>query len=655
MQAPLASRHQLGKNVISYCKSTVISVKILKLTSCTSYARFSVGSVRLTTIKEANSIHTRLIKIGFQSHVSSWNSLLQLYTKSGKLVEARQVFDQMPDRNAVSWNVIISGYVQHEYNDKALKVLVQMQGADVKPNGFTFSSVLRACAGLAALEEGKQIHAVISKVGFGLDVFIGSSLVDMYAKCRQVDDAQQMFDKMPQRSGVSWNALLAGYAHSGYGVQVLKLFCHMQEERMKPTEFTFSIVLMSCSARAALEEGKQLHAIVIKSGIESNVFVGSTLTDMYSKCSSILDAHRLFERMPERNVVSWTAMIAAYAQHQCINEVLQLLKQMQLAHVKLNQFTINSVLSACASPEALDPGKQVHALLIKSGFQSDICVGASLVTMYAKCGCVEGFVKVYETIPEADVVSWNAMIAGYAQNGYGEEALQHFTQMLQAVLMPDFFTFASILKVCANLAILEQGKQVHTHAIKTGASAQHGRGREALLLFEQMQEAGVHPDHITFIGLLSACSHVGFLDEGWKCFDLMSREYGIKPRMEHYSCIVDLLCRGGQLDRAEAFIHSMPLQPSILVWKTLLSACRIYGNMGVGKRVAEYLLHLDPQESTNYILLSNMFAAEGKWDDAARIRKTMNDGRVKKEPGCSWVEVNKSVHAFVTEDRSHEL
>eukprot|EP01018_Ginkgo_biloba_P026883 Gb_14445 [translate_table: standard] len=664
-----------------------------------SYACFLLGFIKLDTLETGKPVHAHVIKTGFEPHICLWNSLLNVYAKSMSLVYARQVFDKMPERNVVSWNAMIAGYAQNGNSREALRLFFQMQRAGMKRNGFTFTSVLRACASLAALEQGKQVHANITKVGLESNVFGGSALVDMYAKCCSKEDARQMFDTMPERNAVSWNALIAGYAQHGYGEEAVELFCQMQRAGTKPTQYTFSSVLMACASIAALEQGRQIHAVTVKTGMQSDVFVGSALVDMYTKCSSTEEARNVFDAMPDRNVVSWTTIIAGYAQHQCIEEALQLFKQMQWTHMNANQFTFNSILSACASPEALEQGKVVHAHIIKTGFESNANVAISLVTMYAKCGSIESFGKVSDKMPKPDVVSWNAMIAGYAQHGHSEEALQHFAQMHLAVMMADTFTFASVLRACATLAVLEQGKQVHAHVIKTGydsdvsvqnalitmyakcgsiedaselfakmpnrnivswnaiiaGCAQHGNGKEALQLFEQMQQAGMRPDHITFVGVLSACSHVGFLEKGCKYFNSMCNEHAITPGVEHYSCIVDLLARAGHLDQAEAFIENMPLKPSGLVWRTLLGACRVHGNMDIGKRAAETLLALEPLDAANYVLLSNIFAAGGRWDDAAKVRKMMNNRGLKKEPGCSWIEVNNRVHAFVMEDRSHQL
>uniref|UniRef100_UPI0040747504 Synthetic PPR-DYW protein n=1 Tax=synthetic construct TaxID=32630 RepID=UPI0040747504 len=495
-----------------------------------------------------------------------------------------------------SWNSKIRGYARNGQPEEALSLYSQMRRSGIKPDNYTFPFVLKACASLSSLKEGKQIHGHVIKSGFESDVYVQSALIDMYAKCGELEDARKVFDEMPERNVVSWNAMISGYAQNGQSEEALELFREMQQEGIKPSEFTFCSVLSACASLGSLEMGKQIHGYVIKSGFESIVFVGNALIDMYAKCGSIEDARKVFDEMPERTVVSWTAMISGYAQNGQSEEALELFREMQREGVKPDEVTLPSVLSACANLGALEQGKQIHAYVIKSGFESDVFVGSALIDMYAKCGSIEDARKVFDKMPERDVVSWNAMIAAYAQHGHGKEALQ---------------------------------------------------------LFQQMQQEGVKPSEVTFTSILSACSHAGLVDEGHHYFESMSPDYGITPRVEHYGCMVDLLGRAGRLDEAEDLIKSMPFQPNVVVWGTLLGACRVHGDVERGERAAERILELDPESAAPYVLLSNIYAAAGRWDEAAKVRKLMKERGVKKEPGCSWIEVNNKVHEFVAGDKSH--
>ncbi|XP_059074052.1 pentatricopeptide repeat-containing protein At2g33680-like [Cryptomeria japonica] len=325
------------------------------------------------------------------------------------------------------------------------------------------------------------------------------------------------------------------------------------------------------------------------------MYISSALVDMYAKCGSMDDAEKAFRRLPRHDAVSWTAMIGGYVQNGFGVEALELFCTMRKVDIDPDEFTFSSILTACASL-SLEVGKQVHAHVKKIGQELDVTVGNALVTMYSKCGSIDNAQEIFERMVQRNLTSWNSMIL---------------------------------------------------------ACAQHGQCKGAIKLFEQIQTSQVKADGITFLGVLHACCHKGFVAEGRHYFHLMSRDRGIIPREEHYACMVDLLGRAGQLIEAEDFINSMPFKPGIMVWQTLLGACTSCGNMELGIRTAEHLLSLDPQDSATYVLLSNIYAAAGRWDDRARVRKLMKDRGVRKEVGCSWIEVNSKVHAFVLDSRLH--
>eukprot|EP01018_Ginkgo_biloba_P032085 Gb_05883 [translate_table: standard] len=760
------------------------------------YADYSINGSILQeclnnkALPEGKLVQAHMIQTGVRfKDISIANKLVTMYAKFGNIVDARRVLDRMPERNVVSWNVMIAAYSRHGYNEEALSLFYQMQETGIQPNQFTFAGVLPACANLAALKQGKEIHEEIIRCGVQSNVYVGNALIDMYAKCGSIENARDIFDNMPEQDMVSWNSMVAGYAHIGYVDEALKLFekmpkrdvvswtvmmaayvrhgdaeealrwyYQMPETGIQPNQFTFATILSACSNLVALEQGKEIHEEIIRSGYESDIVVRNALIDMYAKCGSIEYARHLFDRTPDRNEISWTAMIAGYAQNGHIDEALKLFQkvpeqnvfsytvmiagfaqnghadealklfcQMRITGIQPNQFTFASVLPACSSLSALEKGREVHEEIIRSGFQFDVTVGNALVDMYAKCGSIENACKVFDDMPERDavswnamiaayaqngyvrqasklfekmserdVVSWNSMIAGYAQNGHGDEALKLFRQMQMAGVKPNSETFAIVLPACGYLAALEQGKELHDAInrsrfqsdvtvasalvdmyAKCGsienarkvfdamprrnavswttmivAYAMHGSGKEALRLFEQMQNSGTNPNHVTFLGVLSACCHAGLVDDGWQYFDSMSQYYHITPTMEHYGCMVDLLGRAGRLDEAQDFINKMPIKPGVPVWRSLLSACRLHTNIELGELAAEQLFHLDPKNAAPYVLLLNIYAAAGRWDDIEKVRKIMKDRMVKKNPGCSWIVVNKQVYIFLAGDKS---
>eukprot|EP01018_Ginkgo_biloba_P012923 Gb_21951 [translate_table: standard] len=491
-----------------------------------TYACLLQLCIKKNALSQGKIIHTHMHETGLTPNRFLGNTLVDMYAKCGSLVDARRVFDDMPKRDVISWTAMIATYSKHRFAEEALILFNQMQLSGIQPNQFTFASVLPACAKLAALEEGMEIHEEIIRSNFQTDVVVANALIDMYAKCGNIEKARDVFDKMLQRNVVSWTAMIAGYAQSG----------------------------------------------------------------------NVDEALKLFQEMPERNVVTWTAMIAGCVQNGQNVEALQLFRRMQLAGVKPNPNIFASVLSACANTAALEQGLEIHDEIITKGFESNVFVHSALVDMYAKCGSIHKARNAFDKMHQRDVVCWNAMIAGYAM---------------------------------------------------------HGRGKEALKLFEQMQHSGMKPNHITLVCVLSACCHAGLVNEGRHYFDCMSQCYHITPSMKHYVCMVDLLGRAGQLDEAQEIINKMPIEPDASVWRCLLSACRIHHNIELGERVAERLFELNPKYGAPYVLLSNIYAAAGRWDDSENVRKMMKDRRVRKMPGRSWIEVNKQVHVFLVGDRSH--
>eukprot|EP01018_Ginkgo_biloba_P015808 Gb_31706 [translate_table: standard] len=655
----------------------------------------SCGS--LAALEQGSQVHGHIVKTGLGLDVTVGNALIDTYVKCGSVISAYKLFNGMPERDRISWNAMIAGCAQYGHCEEAVVIFRQMQWAHQEPDQFTFGSFLRASANLAAPNQGVEVHNQIIKTGFESDVIVGSALVDMYSKCKMLEDARCLFDNMPEQNVVSWTAMISGYAQNGFGEDALKLACQMLQTCIHPEEYTYTSMLVACSSIAALQEGKMVHAHTIKSGLQSSISVQNALIDMYGRCSSTVNAHHVFHTMSKRDTVSWNAIIGVHAQNDDGKQALKLLCQMRRAGLKPDQFTFPSVLRVSSSQSALEQGKTIHGSIIKTGYVSSIWVGSSLVDMYSKCGNMEAAWNVFEEMPGQNAVSCSAMIAGYAQNGYSEDALKLFCQMLLTGTKLDEFTFASVLGACATLAALEDGKQVHAFIIQSGFDsdvavgnalvdmyakcgslvdaqkvfdqrseldiaswnamisgyAQHGYGKEALQLFEQMQREDKKPNHITFVCVLSACSSIGLVDEGHRFFASISQDHGMALTMEHYACMVDLLSRAGYLDEAEDFINEMPFEPGALVWRTLLGACRIHGNMKIGKRAAECILRLEPHDAATYVLLSNMYAAAGMWDYAANVRKEMKSKGLKKEQGLSWIEVKRRVHTFMVSDRSH--
>ncbi|CAK9883073.1 unnamed protein product [Sphagnum jensenii] len=625
--------------------------------------------------KVFNSIPTRDV-VAWNAMISGYvkcSSLVDMYAKCGSIEDASRVFYRMPTRNVVSWNAMIVGYVKCDQWQRALELYQQMQREGVVPDSVTFVGVLNACASVVALNEGRRIHAQIIQSGCELDVFVGNSLVDMYAKCGSIEDAWKVFNRMLMRDVVVWNAMILGCC---------------------------SLIDMYAKCGSIEDAWSVFNSMPLRDVVAwSAMILGhANLVDMYVKCGSMEDAWRLFNKMPIRTVVAWSALILGHVKCGQGEKALELFRQMQLEGVEPDSVTFVGVLNACASVAALEEGRHIHAQIIKSGYESDIYVGSSLVDMYAKCGHIEDARQVFDRMPTCDVVACNAMILGHVKCGQAERALELFQQMQSEGVEPVAITFVGVLNACASLMALEKGRQVHQQIrqchfesnvfvasslvdmyAKCGSiddasyvfkrmptrnvvvwsamilgHVKCGQGQKALQLFQKMQHEGVEPNLVTFIGVLNAsCSHAGLVDEGVHFFESTSLVYSVCAAVEHYACMVDLLGRAGCLDEAESLITTMPCEPSGSVWNALLGACRIYGNVEMGERIAKRVLESDPGNAAGYVLLSNIYAAAGKWDSSANVHRQRLERGVKKEPGRTWIEVNNEVHSFIVNDEEH--
>ncbi|KAF8403255.1 hypothetical protein HHK36_011356 [Tetracentron sinense] len=642
-------------------------------------------------------IHCHCIKSAYVDDLSVGTSLVDMYMKFSSVDDGKKVFDQMPERNVVSWTSLLAGCTRNGMADQALELFFQMQMEGIKPNPFSFASVLAASAAQGAVEKGIQIHSQVIKYGFESTVFVGNSLINMYSKSGLVRDARLVFGSMEDRDAVSWNVMIAGFVLNGLDFEALELFYRMRLAGVKLTQLIFATVIKLCANLKELGFARQLHCRVLKNGFGSDHNIGTTLMVAYSKCSEMDDAFNLFSTMyGVRNVVSWTAMISGYLQNGGTDQAVDLFCRMSSEGVWPNHFTYSTILTAHPAISPL----QIHAQVIKTNFENSPSVGTALLDAYIKLGNTREAATIFELIDGKDIVAWSAMLAGYAQIQDSEGAVKIFCELAKEGVKPNEFTFSSVINACASpMAAVEQGKQFHASSIKSGFSsaicvssalitmyakrgsienahkvfkrqwerdlvawnsmisgyAQHGHGKKALEIFEEMQSESLEMDGITFIGVISACTHAGLVDEGRRYFDLMVKDHHINPTMEHYACMVDLYSRAGKLEESMDLIKKMPFPAGATVWRTLLGACRVHLNLELGKLAAENIISLEPQDSAAYVLLSNIYAAAGKWEERAKVRNLMDERKVKKEAGYSWVEVKNKTHSFMARDRSHPL
>ncbi|KAK3138629.1 hypothetical protein QOZ80_5AG0371330 [Eleusine coracana subsp. coracana] len=643
-------------------------------------------------------VHSLCVRSGHdRGDVSVGSSLVDLYMKCCDAEEARKVFEGMPERNVVTWTSLLNGYAQAGAHSDVMGLFFRMQARGIWPNSFTFTSVLSAVASHGAPEVGRCVHAQSVKFGCRSTVFVCNSLMNMYAKCGLVEEAKTVFSGMETRDRVSWNTLMAGLLLNGCNLEALQLFLDSRSCKGKLTQSTYSTVIKLCANLKQLAMVRQLHVCVSKYGFLSDGNVMTALMDAYCKCGELDDALSIFLLIPgSQNIVSWTAMINGCIQNGDIHCAVALFNKMRENGVAPNEVTYSIILTA--SVASLLP--QIHAQVIKTNYQFSPTVGTALLASYSKLCRTEEALSIFNMINQKDVVAWSAMLTCYAQAGDSDGATSLFIEMTTQGLKPNEFTISSAIDACACPAAgVDLGRQFHAVSIKyryqdaicvssalvsmyarkgsiesaqsvflsqtdrdlvswnsmISGYAQHGYSKKALDTFRQMEAEGVEMDGITFLAVIIGCTHVGLVEEGQRCFDSMVRDHKINPSMEHYACMVDLYSRAGKLDETMSFIGSMPFPAAPAIWRTLLGACRVHKNVELGKLVAEKLLSLEPLDSATYVLLSNIYSAAGKWKERDEMRKLMDTKKVKKEAGCSWIQIKNKVHSFIASDKSHPL
>ena len=592
---------------------------------------------------------------------------------------------------------MLKGYAKNSSLHNAMSFFVRMKCDDVKPVVYNYTYLLKVCGDNADLRRGKEIHGQVITNGFSSNVFAMTGVVNLYAKCRQIDDAYKMFDRMPERDLVCWNTIIAGFAQNGLARVALDLVLRMQEEGQKPDSITVVTVLPAAANIGSWRIGKLIHGYAIRAGFELLVNISTALVDMYSKCGSVGTARLIFDRMKQRTVVSWNSMIHGYVQSGDPEEAMAIFQKMLDEGVEPTNVTVMEALHACADLGDLERGKFVHKLVDELKLGYDVSVKNSLISMYSKCKRVDLAAKVFEGLQGKTIVSWNAMILGYAQNGRVNEALNHFCEMQSQNIKPDSFTLVSVIPALAELSVTRQAKWMHglvirncldknvfvmtalvdmyakCGAIRTARKifdtmeerhvttwnamidgyGTHGLGKDAVELFNDMQKGTIKPNDITFLCIISACSHSGLVQEGLRFFSSMKEDYGLEPAMDHYGAMVDLLGRAGQLNIAWDFIQDMPVEPGITVFGAMLGACKIHKNVELGEKAAKKLFELNPDEGGYHVLLSNIYATASMWDKMAKVRIMMEKTGLQKTPGCSLVELKNEVHSFYSGSTIH--
>jgi len=481
-----------------------------------------------------------------------------MYAKGMKMDEAMKVFESMSSVSIVSWNILVTGYGQLGCYERALEVLDLMQESGFEPNEVTYSNMLASCI-----------------------------------KARDVPSARAMFDKISKPSVTTWNTLLSGYGQEELHQDTIELFRRMQHQNVQPDRTTLAVILSTCSRLGILELGKQVHSASVKLLLHNDMFVASGLIDMYSKCGQVGIAQIIFNMMTERDVVCWNSMISGLAIHSLNEEAFDFFKQMRENGMFPTESSYASMINSCARLSSIPQGRQIHAQVLKDGYDQNVYVGSSLIDMYAKCGNMDDARLFFNCMIVKNIVAWNEMIHGYAQNGFGEKAVE---------------------------------------------------------LFEYMLTTKQKPDSVTFIAVLTGCSHSGLVDEAIAYFNSMESNYGIRPLVEHYTCLIDALGRAGRFAEVVAVIDKMPYKDDAILWEVLLAACVVHHNAELGEFAAKHLFRLDPKNPSPYVLLSNIYATLGRHGDASAVRALMSSRGVVKGRGYSWVNHKDGARAFMVAD-----
>lgn len=668
--------HQMHQQGVEADRITFISI----LKACSG----------VSSTDQGRSIHQQVIEKGFDLDSLVIARLVDMYGNTGNLTDARTVFEKGPKQDLGIWNAMIATYSQNEHTVEALHLLKGLQQTGLEATGSIFICLLKGIGQVVSLEQGELVHGHIIEMGLDKDLQIMNTLITMYAKCASLKDACRVFDSLPMLDLVTWNAIIGAHTLHEQGLQALQLFHQLQKGGWKPNWSTLSASLKACSIVGAINEGLLIHSTIIEGSLELDVMVMNNLIDMYIKCGSFNDAIGVFDSLTYRDVVTWTTAISGCVQHCHDAKALRLFQEMQEDGVLPNQVTFVNILKACRRVSALDQGKLIHNCVIGRGLDSDITIINTLIDMYANCGSLEDGRKVFDYSPRRDVVTWTAMIDALVQHESGPEAILLFTRMQQEGMEPDRAAFLNAFKACSSVAALSQGKLIHMQSIKRGLSldnaivnslidmymkcgslqdaqrvfkesltrdvvtwtsmiagcARHHNYHLALHYFQDMQNMGITPNDVTFLSLLSACSHLGLRDQGLFHLKLMI-SLGIPPFLEHLTCIAEVLAHTGNLDAAEDVFETSPFRLDMAGWMCLLPHCRRHGNLGMGRRCFDYLAKMDCRNAAGYILMANMYVAAGLWESAASIEELRQCANAWKKAGKAFIEIENQVHEFI--------
>ncbi|EXC31027.1 hypothetical protein L484_021329 [Morus notabilis] len=590
-----------------------------------------VSCANLKSLMSGKQLHACVVVLGFERNPILVPKLVNFYSSFNLLVDAHVVTENSNILHPLPWNLLIFSYARNGLFGEALSAYKQMVNRGIRPDNFTYPSVLKACGETMDLAFGREVHKSIGCSPLPWSLFVYNALVSMYGKFALLNVARNLFDKMPERDGISWNTMISAYASRGMWKEAFELFESVRVEGreinivtwntiaggcLRIGKFSLALELLSqrracgirldsvgliiglgaCSHMGMIKLGREIHGFAIRTGIYEFDNFKNALITMYSRCKDLRQADIMFQLVEDKNIITWNSMLSGYTHMDRAEEASFFFREMLHSGIEPNYVTIASILPLCARVANLQHGKEFHCYIIKrEGFENYLMLWNAIVDMYARSGKVLEAKRVFDSLTRRDEVTYTSMIAGYGMQGEGKAALK---------------------------------------------------------LFEEMNRLQIKPDHITMVAVLSACSHSGLIIQGQMLFDKMLSVYGISPCLEHFACMVDLLGRAGLINTAKNTITRMPYKPTPAMWATLIGACRIHGNLEIGEWAAENLLKMRPKNSGYYVLISNMYAATGRWNKIAMVRTFMRDLGVRKAPGCAWIDVGNGFFPFLVGDTS---
>ncbi|XP_071695132.1 pentatricopeptide repeat-containing protein At2g13600-like [Rutidosis leptorrhynchoides] len=647
-------------------------------------------------LNQLKVVHLGLFKLGFEKNVFLISGLIENYFKYECVDLGEKCFEECVCFDGVIWSVMINGYVKNGDFDKGRQCFVKMKDLGFEFNEFSLSCVVGA---VFDVHEGEQIHGLCVKRGYlcGCSMYLNNAIMVMYGKCGYKNNAVKVFDEMPERDVVSWTGRIAVSADC---LQAFEMFKCCITKGYEINEYAFINVLSHVESFEMVERGKQVHTIVLKSGYLVANSVCNVLISMYAKSGLMHDARQVFDEMVFRDFVSWNSLISGYSHNHLYNQAIETFSRMQNSSIQPNEYTFASILELLSNLSSLKLAMQIHSLILKLGFIYTDLILCHLITTYGKCNGIDKSERLFSEINTVDVVHVNALAGVYDHHGCYTDVQSLFYRRWNLSLEVDIVTFSVVLKSCGALSDLHQAKSIHSSVIKTAiivykfiesaiidvyckcgsindaenvfgngtkccnlvawnamimGYAQFGCYNKANDLLTKMAEFGMKPDEITYLGVLSSCSHAGLVSEARYHLNSMFNLYGVVPCLEHYACVVDVLGKVGKLDDAKKTIDDMAMNPDARIWQILLSACSIYKNVDIGTVAARELARLQPENESSFVLLSNIYASAGMWSDVRQVRKEMKDKIVVKEAGCSWIQVKGSVHYFFADDTSHNM